>query len=136
SGAGACLDANFERFSPLYRAFAMAHRTTGNILSRSMASRTRHVELHTAAGLLDCPFAVALRTGSWLLDVSISAAIPANFSPSNVQSHYSAAYCGPEGNVHLVFEIAAQLGTLFNRSAAPATENVGKDVSKTAAPRR
>src|ERR1700752_5243407 len=66
--ASSGLDPHLERLRAFHRSFPMTRRARRNILPRSVAARTLHVDLHAPAGLLDRPFAMALRAGSWRFD--------------------------------------------------------------------
>ena len=96
----------------------MAGGTRRQILARSVASRTLHVELHPSAGLRDLARPIALRTFARSFQETLPVTIRANVLAGNIQPHHAAADRGPEGNVDLIFEIAAGLGTFLGGSAS------------------
>src|SRR6267378_4410295 len=130
--ARARLDANLKRLGTLHRAFTMAHRTRRNIFPRPMTPRTSHVELHPPAGLLNRPFALALRTNPRRLDVAIPMTVPANIATRNVKAHHTTANRRPEGSVDLVFEIVARFRpAVLGRSAtSPAGKNIRENIAE------
>src|SRR5882724_7675593 len=86
-----CFDAHFEWLCAFDCAFAMAYRAGRNILSRPMATRTGHIELHAPAGLGDLAAASALRTFARRLDVSLTVTVAAGVTAGNVQPHDTTA---------------------------------------------
>src|ERR1700722_549267 len=68
--AGSSFDANLQRIDAFDAAFAVAYRTSRNILTGAMAAGTRDVELHASTGLLDGALAVTLRAFAGSLDKS------------------------------------------------------------------
>ena len=88
-----------------------------------MAARARHIKLHAVRALLDGAFSLALRTYAGLLDHSVAVTIRARVLARDVQAHDAAANRRPEGNVHLVFKIAAGLRAFLSDAAAPTAKN-------------
>src|SRR6266849_6771269 len=112
----------------------MADRAGRNILARTMTARTGDVELHPATGLFDRSLAMALRTLSRSLDVSIAVAVPADIAPGDIQLHHPAADRGPERHVDLVLKITARFRALVDRlTASAASEKAGEDIAEPAA---
>src|SRR5579863_7120133 len=125
------LDPHLERFGFRDRPFAVAHGTRRQILSRPMASRTLHIELHPPAGLRDLPGPVALRTFPRRFERSLAVAGRTSIMPRNIQPHHPAADRRPERNVDLILEVGPRLRPFLSRRAATSAENPGKDVAET-----
>src|SRR6185312_7621902 len=135
--AGSGLDTNFERFGAADHTFTVAHRTNGSILACPAATRTCHVELHSATGLLDRSLAVALWTNTRLLDVSAAVAIAADLLTRNVEPHHAPADCRPERDVYLIFEITTRFRRVLccspsARSPKNALENIAESAATVA----
>src|SRR6185503_14637546 len=114
-------------------AFAVAYRARRKILSRPSAARASHVELHSATGLLNRPFAMALWADARLFNVSAAVAMAADILPRDVQAHHASANRRPERHVHLIFEIAPRFRALLHRRpSAASTENAAEDIAEPA----
>src|SRR5579862_5744951 len=132
SVTGASFNANLKRFGALDATFAMTHGTGGNILAGSVTTRTRHIEFHTTAGLLDGALAFALWADARLLDEAVAGTVLAGVAPGDIETHHTAADGRPERDVDLVFEIGAGFGSNFFDSGATAAtvEHAAEDVAE------
>src|SRR5712692_2123661 len=128
---GAGLDAHLRRLRPLDRAFAVAGGAGRDVLAGAVAAGTGHIELHPAPSLGDLTFPAALRASASGLDKTVSVAMGAGVVPADGQAHHPAADSGPEGNIYLIFEVGAGLGSFRCRPATPA-KDAGKDVAESA----
>src|SRR5208337_3364694 len=127
--AGSGLDANLQRIGALDAAFAMTDRAGRNIFARPMAARASDIEFHPPAGLLNRPFAVALRTYPRSFDISIAVAVSANIAARDIELHHPAANRRPERHVDLVLEIASRLRSLLGSlTASASSKNAGKNI--------
>src|SRR5260370_26321914 len=124
---GSGLDADLQRSRAPDAPFAVADRSGRNILTRTMAPRAGHIELHPSAGLSSRPLAMTLRTLSRSFDRPVAVAIPADITPGDIQLHHSAADRRPERHVDLVLEIAARFPTVVDRLTASAAREMGGD---------
>src|SRR5579864_1615002 len=129
------LNPHLERFAFGDSPFAVAGWARGEILSGAVATRTRHIKLHAAAGLRNLPSAIALRTLAGRFKKPLTMAGGASVLPGDVEPHNAAADRRPEGNVDLIFELGSGLGTLIygGACAAPTTEDSREDVAEAAA---
>src|SRR5581483_177872 len=107
--------------------------TGGDVVPGSMAARTSYIKLHTATGLSDLTFSTTFGTSPWGFDESLPMAMRTGFPASDVQLHYTATDCRPEGHVNLVFEIVTGFRPLLRRAAAT-TKYTGENIFE-AAPR-
>src|SRR5205807_6479575 len=133
--AGACLNPNLQGLSALHRAFAPASGAGSPVFPGSMAAGAGHIELHAPAGLSDLAGALALRTYSRILDVTVATAGGTNIAARGVQPHDPAADRRPERHIDLVLEIGTRLGSFLSYAgAAPAaSKHTGENIATTAA---
>ena len=99
-----------------------------------MASRTLHVELHAPARLRNLPGAAAFRALARCFNESVSVTVAASVAVGDIQAHDATANRRPEGNAHLVFEIAPRFGDRIGPRPAPASaKHAGENIAKPAA---
>src|SRR5262249_56040566 len=125
--SSAHLDTDLEWLRSLGTSLSMASRTSRDVFASPMAPWTLHLDLHTPTGLLDCPFALALRTGARGLDESGSRTSRAGFSPPDIQTHPPATDCRPKWHVDLVFKVRTRLWPFLGGGSSP-IEHAGENV--------
>src|SRR5690349_3421524 len=91
SVAGSGLDANFHGLRPAHDAISAAGGAGGDVFTRTVTARARHVEFHTAASLGDLSAAVTLRAHPGRLVVALAVAIGAGVLACDVQPHDASA---------------------------------------------
>ena len=111
--ASAGFDAYFQGLGFAEAAFSVTGGAGRNVFSGAVAARALHIELHTSAGLRDLAAASTLRTLSRSFLKALAVAGAADVETRNVQAHDAAPNGRPEGNLDLIFQIAARLRTGF-----------------------
>ena len=129
--ARAGLDAHFQNSRRSPRCPLRGRwRSPRDFVAGSHGNADRNVELHAPAGLGNLPGAAAFRALARCFNESVSVTVAASVAAGNIQAHHAAANRGPEGNTHLVFEIAPWFGAVSVPAAPRPPPNMLEKISR------